>query len=305
MLWASPAIHPRSLPGRFRTAHLRLRVRWTLLQSRIAVCSSWGTRSPESKSCLPPQTEYCPVRPASSLVPVIRSRRGSVGGGSGRVRGIGQAGRRLTVPASIPKPSSFVRTHAVVRLPLSRLAVASVAAEDDEPEGDPHGTVERIAGEFAGTSWPASGRAARRSNGTRAARRMPRDIDKRGVRGGSRRLRVTALVPMGFHERPHVVRTIPCAILVWILRDHLGQIRTDRRFTSATPVDDLALSRSRQAGADVPADRRARGLASRPRGIRPVSSRRCTGATRHHGQRRSRPSRWRGSLRAMSGTAGR
>ena len=72
----------------------------------------------------------------------------------------------------------------------------------------------------------------------------------RGVRGGSHRLRVRPLVPMGFHERPHGVRTI----LVWILRDHLGQMRTGTgiltRVVSSGPrgIRDGHLHRRARAG---------------------------------------------------------
>lgn len=41
-------------------------------------------------------------------------------------------------------------------------------------------------------------------------------------------------VAKGFHEHPRVAVTIPCAILVRILRGHLGRLRTVRRPGSGT-----------------------------------------------------------------------
>ena len=41
-------------------------------------------------------------------------------------------------------------------------------------------------------------------------------------------------VARGFYEHPRLAVTIPCAILVRILRDHLGPLRTVRRPGSGT-----------------------------------------------------------------------
>ena len=41
-------------------------------------------------------------------------------------------------------------------------------------------------------------------------------------------------VARGFYEHPRLAVTIPCAILVQILRDHLGPLRTVRRPGSGT-----------------------------------------------------------------------
>ena len=47
-----------------------------------------------------------------------------------------------------------------------------------------------------------------------------------GVRGGVRQLEITALLPTEFHEHSRVAYPIRYAIVVWILRDHLGRLRT-------------------------------------------------------------------------------
>ena len=79
------------------------------------------------------------------------------------------------------------------------------------------------------------------------------------------------LAAKGFHDYPRVVVTIPCAILVRILRDHLGQLRKVQR-SCARPAERWSRCRDSERRR-VPCRRSCRTAGARPRQPVPVPRR--------------------------------
>ena len=79
------------------------------------------------------------------------------------------------------------------------------------------------------------------------------------------------LAAKGFHDYPRVVVTIPCAILVRILRDHLGQLRKVQR-SCARPAERSSRCRDSERRR-VPCRRSCRTAGARPRQPVPVPRR--------------------------------